>query len=87
MKRFGWALFILLVIYFIFLIRQDIMDYFNLKKDEQRSAKKLVREESNQRVLISDLKEANTDRHIEKLARTKLGLIKKGENAYKVLVR
>ena len=30
MKRFGWLLFVLMVIYFIFLIRQDIIDNLEL---------------------------------------------------------
>jgi cell division protein FtsB len=85
MKRFGWLLFVLMVIYFIFLIRQDIIDNLELKKDKAAVIKSL---EGDKRLTLSlndRLARLKSDDMTEEIARTKLGLIKKGETAYKVV--
>lgn len=87
MKRLGLVLFILLVIYFIFLIRQDIIDNLELRKEEQRVSKKIGEEEKLSLELKDRLKRLKGEDLIEELARTRLGLIKKGETAYKVITR
>jgi cell division protein FtsB len=83
MKRLGFILMFLFILYFIFLIRQDIIDNLELKQAEQRTVKKLAQEQELARKLQDRLKEID----FEKLARTRLGLIKKGETAYKVIVQ
>jgi cell division protein FtsB len=85
MKPAGWLLFIVMVIYFLFLIRQDIIDNLELKK-EIVSAGKTVAAEKLTVVKTNDrLAHLKSDDMIEELARTKLGLVKKGETAYKVV--
>lgn len=86
MKRLGFLLFFLIILYFIFLIRQDIIDNLELKREEQRAVKSIQREERLAKELETRLKELESNNYIEKLARTRLGLIKKGETAYKVII-
>jgi cell division protein FtsB len=85
MKRLGWLIFALLVLYFIFLIRQDIIDYFDLKREEKHILKNLKKEEIINQRLQKGLQKAQSDKQLEKLARTRLLMIKKGETAYKVI--
>lgn len=85
MKRFGWLLFVLMVIYFIFLIRQDIIDNLELKKDRAAIQKSVETNKDSALGLNDRLARLKSDELIEELARTKLGLIKKGETAYKVV--
>jgi cell division protein FtsB len=84
-KRIGWVIFALLVIYFIFLIRQDIIDNLALRKEVQALAKKVEIEEKSETELKQRLARLNSDQLIEELARTRLGMVKKGETAYKVI--
>ena len=85
MKRIGWIIFVLLVIYFIFLIRQDIIDNLALKKEVQTLGKKAEIEEKSEADLKQRLARLNGDQLMEELARTRLGMVKKGETAYKVI--
>ena len=86
MKRIGFVLFVLIVIYFIFLIRQDIISNLDLLAQERRLAKNIEQEEVLAQDLKTRLKSLNTPTDIEEIARTKLGLVKKGEVAYKVII-
>ena len=85
MKRFGWSLFLLMVIYFIFLIRQDIIDNLDLKKDKASVIKSLEADKHLTLNLNDRLARLKSDDMMEEIARTKLGLVKKGETAYKVV--
>jgi len=85
MKRFGWLLFVLMVIYFIFLIRQDIIDNLELKKDKSAVIKSLEADKHLTLSLNDRLARLKSDDMMEEIARTKLGLVKKGETAYKVV--
>ncbi|NQT30618.1 MAG: septum formation initiator family protein [Candidatus Saganbacteria bacterium] len=85
MKRIGFILFVLIVIYFIFLIRQDIIGNIDLKAQERSLIKNIGQEEILEKDLRARLKNLNTQADIERIARTKLGLVKKGEIAYKVI--
>ncbi len=85
MRSAGWLLFIVMVLYFLFLIRQDIIDNQELKK-EIGGAVKVVESEKKAVLGTNDrLARLKTDDMMEELARTRLGLIKKGETAYKVV--
>ena len=75
----------LLALYFIFLIRQDIIDNLDLKKEERLIQKKYEQEEKYSIALKDRLSRLKGDDLIEELARTRLGMIKKGETAYKVI--
>ena len=85
MKRLGWIIFFLLVIYFIFTIRQDIIDYLELKNEAQSVEKKFKQEETAAQRLNERLIRLKQGTLVEELARTRLGLIKKDETAYKVI--
>ncbi|MBN3032797.1 MAG: septum formation initiator family protein [Candidatus Saganbacteria bacterium] len=85
MKHFGWLLFGLMVVYFIFLIRQDIIDNLELKKERAALVKKLENDKAATLALNDRLARLRGDELIEELARTRLGMIKRGETAYKVV--
>ena len=85
MKQLGYILFFLAIIYFIFLIRQDIIDNLELKREITRVSASLEQQGQLAEKLRTRLAELKTNKHIEELARTRLGLIKKDETAYKVI--
>jgi cell division protein FtsB len=84
-KRLGWIIFVLMVIYFIFMIRQDIISNLELKKEAERAATGVVREEKQIKEYQDRLRGMQRADYVELLARGRLGLIKKGETAYKVI--
>ena len=86
MRNLGYLLFILMALYFIFIIRQDIIDNLELKREAQRLVKGISREENHNAELKAELIKLKDKSYIEELARTRLGMIKKGETAYKVIV-
>lgn len=90
-KRIGIFLFFIFTIYFIFLLRRDIIDNQALRKEKEKNLRKIAQEEKRSEFLDSHFKKLaavgskeNYDL-VEELARVKLGLIKKGEIAYKVV--
>lgn len=84
MKKIPWLvlLFFALVLYFIFFIRKDIIDNLGLRREAEQAAGKVDAAQQLSRDLGEKLGQGG-DR-IEELARTRLGLVKKGEIAYKV---
>ncbi|MFH1386846.1 MAG: septum formation initiator family protein [bacterium] len=82
-KKIGWGLFFVLVIYFIFLIRQDIIGQQGLRKDKAEAVRVLVIAEEKAREMNDRLARIKSNDLIEEIARTRLGMIKKGETAYK----
>lgn len=87
MKRLGLILFGLIFFYFIFLIRQDIIDNLELKREARLVEKKLQQEKQVSKELQGRLKKLNRNYYLEELARTRLGMIIKGETAYKIVDR
>lgn len=85
MRKLGFLLFVLIILYFIFLIRQDIMDNRGLGRIEKGLKTSLLREERLAEKLKSRLKLLDQKEYIEELARTRLGLVMKGERAYKII--
>ncbi len=85
MRGLGYLLFALMMLYFIFLIRQDIIDNLELKREAQRLIKSISQEEKHKAELGAELEKLKDESYIEGLARTRLGLVKKGETAYKVI--
>ena len=86
MKRVGLAIAVLVIIYFIFLIRQDIINYRDLARDQETARRRVVFEENRSIELRDRLARLKGNDLVEEIARTKLGLIKKGETAYKVIL-
>ena len=87
MRTFKTILFILIIGYFIFLIRQDIIDNLELKKKESFLMVTIKTEQGLTGRLQKELQSLKSKDYIEALARTKLGLVKKDEKAYKVFRR
>ena len=85
MNRFGWIAFGLAALYFIFLIRQDIIDNLELRREIRAVSQKNEQAQAEQDELSRRLARLKGDDLIEELARTRLGLIKKGEVAFKVI--
>jgi cell division protein FtsB len=87
MKRLGTLLFALIIIYFIFLIRQDIINNLELKGAEKQTQINIGLEEKMAAQLLERSKDLKNNNYIEEVARTKLGLVKEGETAYKVILK
>jgi cell division protein FtsB len=87
MKRLGTLLFALIIIYFIFLIRQDIINNLELKGAEKQTQINIGLEEKMAAQLLERSKDLKNNNYIEEVARTKLGLVKEGEAAYKVILK
>ncbi|MFA6169852.1 MAG: septum formation initiator family protein [Candidatus Margulisiibacteriota bacterium] len=86
MKRAGLIIAVLAIIYFIFLIRQDIINYRDLVRDQEAVGRRVAFEENRSLELRERLARLKGNDLVEEIARTKLGLIKKGETAYKVVL-
>ncbi len=85
MKKIGWVVFFLVVVYFIFVIRQDIIYNLQLRQDLRTASEKMNEEDQAAQDLKKRVRRMGDGSLIEELARTRLGLIKKGEIAYKVI--
>ena len=85
MKINAWTLLLIFVIlYFVFQIRQDVLRYYSLVEENQKTEKSLKEIGSGNLDLEKKIKMLSQDSVIESLARERLNLIKKGETAYKV---
>lgn len=85
MRRNLLALFIFLILaYFLYLIREDIIQYKNLEAEKDRLDLEIVLLEKENRNLELLISKANSNWVIEKMARERLNLVKKGEIAYKI---
>ena len=87
MKRIGLIIFVLLVFYFLFLIREDFSSNRKLEKDIKYTIQRIKTETQECRKFKKTLALLRKDEYIEGLARVRLGLIKPQEIAYKVVYR
>ncbi len=77
-------LFAIVMIYFLYLIREDISQNKELAKEAATlSARIKTISEDNQNLAASFIK-TKSDKNIERLARERLNFIKKGETAFKI---
>ena len=74
-----------LFIYFIVLIRNDIIAYSSLMDQKQRLIFSLKQEETLKVNLESQMSLLEREDYIEGVARRELGLVKSGEKAYKII--
>jgi len=80
-----WTLlFIFLVVYFLFQIRDDLLRRQELVLGREKLASRLKEEEKKRSAYRQALMDLKSDRKLEELARERLNLIKKGEIAFKV---
>lgn len=85
MKFNIWTLlFIFLVVYFLFQIRDDLLRRQELVTDREKLTSRLKEEEKKRLTYRRALVDLRSDRKLEELARERLNLIKKGEIAFKV---
>lgn len=85
--RFWTIVFVCAVLYFVVLIRNDIILHGYIlaeKKDMQKAIETEKKAYTALKVTMARLKK---DSYVEELARHDLGYVKKGETAYKVLDR
>ena len=87
MIRWQTILVVIIIIYFSFTFRADWLKYSELKKEYGRLSNKITEEKKLIVSLRKELRALKTDSYIEGVARKKLGLIKKGETAYKAIRR
>lgn len=85
MKLNIWTLlFIFLVVYFLFQIRDDLLRRQELVLGREKLVSRLAEEVKKQATYRQALADLKSDRKLEELARERLNLIKKGEIAFKV---
>ena len=77
---------VLILIYFIFQIRQDIIGNLELKNECMKLSRKLKEEEDKGKKYRNRLKRIKNGDLVEELARTRLEMVKKGEVCYKVIL-
>jgi len=86
-ERF-WAIVLLTaILYFVFLIRADLIGNSRLKDEKTAIARNLDAEKARQTALKRELRMLNSNSHIEMLARENLGVVRQGEKAYKVIIK
>ena len=73
-----------LFFYLIFLIRGDLVKYFELIGERRYMKESILSGEQQKQAYLKELEKLDEPGYIEELARTKLGLIKPGEKGYKV---
>lgn len=81
----GFLLFILAVAYLLFLIRNDIVGSGKLKAEQTAVSNQIKEQGILRKELYRKVKLLDQNDHIERLAREKLGMVKPGEKAYKVV--
>ena len=86
-EKFWYIVLVLAVAYFVVLIRNDMVRNSSLDKEKAAIIKSLDAEKAKQAALKNELRILNRDSHIEMLAREKLGVVQKGEKAYKVIIK
>lgn len=83
-----WTLlFVFLILYLIFQIREDLLRFKELNSEKEKLTKGISAEQQKNRQLLSLIKELNRPYFMEGLARERLNLIKRGETAYKICQR
>lgn len=85
--RFWLLVFILAVVYFVVLIRNDLVRNSGLKEEKEKVTGSLSLERSRQESLKNRLKMLDKASYVEMLAREKLGVVERGEHPYKVIVK
>lgn len=75
----------IVVLYFVFLIRQDWISSNELMLERGKLSRDIFVSEKRKAELKKEISLLNDDSYIELVARQKLGLIKKGEEPYKVV--
>ena len=75
----------LVILYFSFLIRSDWVKMKELKDEKAKLTKEIEIAAEKKKEFDKNISGLNSPDHVEIVAREKLGLIKPGETAYKVV--
>jgi cell division protein FtsB len=86
-ERFWQIVFLIALIYFALLIRSDIIRNDRLNDDKTAIMKNLGVEDARGAELKNKLKMLNRSSYIEILARKELGVVRRGEEPYKVIIK
>lgn len=85
--RFWLVVFFLAFAYFVVLIRNDVVRNSGLKDEKESVTKNLGEETAKRAGLKHELKMLGKGSYVEMLAREKLGVVQRGENPYKVIIK
>jgi len=85
--RYDLLFLIIAIVISLAVIKRGLDRYDSLKDQEDRLVKEISSGEARKKALLSRLKELETDSHVEMVARRRLGYVKSGETAYKVIVK
>ncbi|MCX5749500.1 MAG: septum formation initiator family protein [Candidatus Saganbacteria bacterium] len=87
LKNIKWDLtiFILLLLALVITVKNDLDMLANLKKQNEKMSVMVKQETERKQYLLKKLRSLNSDDDIELIARQKLGLVKSGETAYKII--
>jgi cell division protein FtsB len=86
-ERFGQIVFVLALIYFVFLIRSDLIRNSRLNGEKAAIIKNLGAEDAKGLELKTKLRMLNRSSYVEMLAREELGVVRRGEDPYKVIIK
>lgn len=86
-ERLWLIVFLLAFVYFVVLIRNDTVRNSGLKHEKESVTKNLGEEAAKGAALKNELKMLDKSSYVEKLARERLGVVRRGENPYKVIVK
>jgi cell division protein FtsB len=85
--KFWLIVFFLAFAYFVVLIRNDLVRNSGLKDEKESVTRNLGEETAKRAGLKHELKMLNKSSYVEMLAREKLGVVQRGENPYKVIIK
>ena len=86
-ERLWYIVFVLALVYFVVLIRNDLVRNSRLSEEKITISKNLDIERSKYGALKNRLRMLNKNSYIEMLAREKLGVVERGEDPYKVIIK
>lgn len=86
-QRIWYIVFLLAVVYFLVLIRSDLVQNDKFARDKRELVGQIESEGAELAALKEKMRTLNKNYYLERVAREKLGLVKSGERAYKVLTK
>jgi hypothetical protein len=86
-NKIGYIAFFIVLLYFLFLIRSDLIQNSYLKNERDKMTKNLNAETVKSAYLRSKMSYLMKDSYLDIVARDKLGFIGKNEKAYKVIIK
>lgn len=85
--KIWYIVFVLAVAYFLLLIRTDLVQNKALRSDKAAMSMNIVSEKNELAFLKGKMGDLKKNHYLEQIARDKLGMIERGESAYKVIIK